>query len=134
MEWEFTYEDVVKAKVNYELIDFINDFRNEVTVNIHENSSNDVNAIITLLYDFMHWCATEREPEQFYAEELLPEDLLNADELRSMHPNLKENITMLGAILQRMIMNQVDKGIVLEEAIQKVAQQHQAIVDNALPS
>jgi len=132
MQWDFTPEDVVKAKVDYELHDFIKDFQNEIAVGCSEHSTDEVSSIVTLLYDFMHWCATEREPEQFYAEELALEDPFNANELRAMHSNLNKNITMLGAILQRMIMNQIDIGIELEQAIQIVADEHQHIVEHLL--
>ena len=48
--------------------------------------------------------------------------------LHAIRDHMEDNIVMLGAILQRMIMDGVERGLPLEEAVEAVAQRHAALV------
>lgn len=56
--------------------------------------------------------------------------------LREIKPLMADNVAMLGAILQRLIMDQVEAGLPLEQAVQEAAGRHTDIIlsSNKLPA
>lgn len=132
MQWDFTPDEVVKGEVNYALEDFRNDLKEEVINNLASDDEAFISHSFNVIYELCHWMATGREFADFVAT--LPEnELLDAHTLQGIKEHMRENISMLGVILQRMIMDNVEQGLPLEQAIEYTAQQHLKIVSEAAP-
>jgi len=131
MEWEFSAQQVVKNEVGYALADFRSDFSREVRMNMPDAGDDERAATYNLLYDVTHWLATGREFDAFLAT--CAYDPPKCEFLRDVRPLLAPNVEMLGAILQRMIMDGVEAGLALETALAQVDAEHRRIVDGALP-
>jgi len=131
MEWEFSAEQVVKGEAGYALEDFRADLAREVRMNMPEADDAERTSTYNLVYDATHWLATGREFEAFLAT--CAYDPPTCDFLREVRPTLSPNAEMLGAILQRMIMNGVESGLSLESALAQVDAEHRRIADGALP-
>ena len=131
MEWEFSAQQVVKNEVGYALADFRSDFSREVRMNMPDAGDDERAATYNLLYDVTHWLATGREFDAFLAT--CAYDPPKCEFLRDVRPLLAPNVEMLGAILQRMIMDRVEAGLALETALAQVDAEHRCIVDGALP-
>lgn len=129
MEWEFSAEQVVKGEVGYGLQDFRLDLAREVQLNLPAAGRRERAATYDLLYDLCHWLATGREFEPFLAERAF--DPPTCEFLRDVQPMLDANAEMLGAILQRMIMDGVDAGLPLDAALERAAAEHRRIVESA---
>lgn len=128
MEWEFTPEQVVKGEVGYALEDFRRDLAAEVRGNLGPASPEQVAQTTDLLYDLCHVLATNRTVESMLAA--LVYDPPSCEFLREMVEPMQPNGEMLGAILQRLIMDRVEAGMPLEQALDSVAEHHRQTLSN----
>lgn len=117
MEWEFSPKQVVKGEVGYGVGDFRRDLRMEVSLNLGHANAERVDETFSLLYDFCYWLATGREREAFIAQ--FRHDPPLSEWLNELTPGMSSNAEMLGAILQRRIMDEVERGAPLEQALQQ---------------
>lgn len=122
MQWEFTAEQVVKGEVGYGLEEFRLDLAREVQINLSDAGEPERTRTYNLLYDLCHWLATGREFDAFLAS--FAHDPPTCDFLREVAPAFEPNAEMLGAILQRMIMDRVESGRPLDAALAEVAAEH----------
>lgn len=121
MEWEFTPEDVVKGRSGYGLAEFRHDLAEEVRHNVSGDA--DVFArTYHLLYDLCYALATDKDIEAHLAAYAY--DPPTVQFLREMQEPMADNVAMLGAILQRQIMERVEAGIPLTHAVAEVADWH----------
>ena len=131
MEWEFTPEQVIKAEVDYSLEQFRKDMLEEVRLNLSQMDDVQQQKIFSVMYDLCYWVATGGEFEEFLAG--LDKDSFFPGFLASIQDRLAPNIKMLGAILQRLIMERVDEqGIPLEAALKQVYEFHRQVVTKPL--
>lgn len=128
MEWEFTPEQVVKGEIGYALEDFRRDLALEVRGNLGPASPEQVAQTTDLLYDLCHVLATDRTLESMLAT--LAYDPPTCEFLREMVEPMRPNGEMLGAILQRLIMDRVEAGMPLEQALDSVADHHRQLLAN----
>ncbi|MDT3736535.1 MAG: hypothetical protein ROZ00_09935 [Denitratisoma sp.] len=128
MEWEFTPEQVVKREVSYALEDFRRDLAAEVRGNLGPASSEEVAQTTDLLYDLCYAMATRGDMDAMLAT--LAFDPPTCEFLREMVEPMRPNGEMLGAILQRLIMDRVEAGMPLEQALDSVAEHHRQAVAN----
>lgn len=128
MEWEFTPEQVVKGEVGYALEDFRRDLAMEVRGNLGPASPEQAAQTTDLLYDLCHALATNRTVESVLAT--LAYDPPACEFLREMAEPMRPNGEMLGAILQRLIMDRVEAGMPLEQALASVAEHHRRLLSN----
>lgn len=122
MEWEFTSADIVRGEVGYGLSEFRRDLGEEIRANLPGLDDPELDRLLRMVYDLHYWLATGNEYREFesqYADQpmLLPL-------LRAVHAQCAANVEMLGAILQRLIMEGVEAGASLEQALQEAAQRH----------
>lgn len=125
MEWEFTSEDVVKGRSGYGLAEFRHDLAEEVRQNIGGDADAFARAY-HLLYDLCYALATSKDIEAHLAGYAY--DPPTVQFLRELQPLMANNVEMLGAILQRQIMDRVEAGMPLETAIDDVADWHRQTV------
>lgn len=125
MEWEFTPQQVVKGEVGYGLDAFRHDLMQEVSLNVPGIGDEQLHRIFALAYDLCYWLATGKDYDEF--EERF-EDINMLMFLRTLREHGQGNVEMLGAILQRMIMDGVEASLPLEEAVEQVAVHHQQMV------
>jgi hypothetical protein len=131
MEWQFTSAQVVKGEVGYGLEAFRRDLMREIRM----NGGDDDSALLDtrdLVYDLCYWRATGKSFEEFLAG--FRHDPPTSEFLHSVNEHMDANVEMLGAILQRLIMDRVEAGMPLEHAIQDVALHHSQIVRTAAPA
>lgn len=127
MQWDFLPEEVVKGKVDYSLEAFRHDLREEVVNNLASDDEAFVQRSFNLIYDLCYWMATGREFADF--SDTLDEDgPLDVHVLQMIKEHMRDNIVMLGAILQRLIMDGIEKGMPLEAALERAAQHHDRAV------
>jgi len=126
MEWEFTAEDVVKARSAYALEDFRRDLAEEVRINLGSSDPLQQARSFNLLYDMCHALATGRALEDFLQPYAY--DPPTCEFLREVRPLMAANVDMLGAILQRMVMDGVEEGMQFEQALDQAASRHRQIV------
>ncbi len=127
MEWEFTPAEVVQGKVDYGLENFHADMLQEVKLNMSNMESTTPEQVFNVMYELCYWVATGNDYDEFLSG--LDQDSFFPAFLGSIKPHLAPNIEMLGAILQRLIMERVDEhGMSLEEAIKQVDELHSSIV------
>lgn len=127
MEWEFTPEEVVGCQVDYGLEQFRADMLQEVRLNMGEMDDAQQLKIFSAMYDLCYWVATGNDYGEFLAT--LDQDSFFPGFLASIRDNLEPNIVMLGAILQRLIMDRVEgESMPLEHAIKEVDELHRKIV------
>lgn len=117
MEWEFTPQQVVKAEVDYGFEDFRRDLHEEVKANVGGDPL-QLKATYELLFDLCYWLATERPFDGFLAQHAAAPP--TCEFLREVRLVMASNAEMLGAILQRMIMAEVERGLPLEEGVASV--------------
>lgn len=127
MQWDFSAEQVVKGEVAYGLRDFRADLATEVRRNLPQADAPQQARAFDLLYDLCHWQARGKDLDSFLAT--CAYDPPACEFLREVHPMMAPNVTMLGAILQRMIMNEVESGLPLERALANVDLEHRRIAD-----
>jgi len=122
MEWEFTAEQVVKGDADYGLPDFRRDLGEEVRVNMGSADELQLRRTFNLIYDMCYALATHRQLEEFLSAYAY--DPPTCQFLREIEPLMRGNVEMLGAILQRMIMEGVELGLDLERAVDEAARRH----------
>lgn len=134
MQWEFTPEDVVKARSGYSLQDFRRDLAEEVRSNLGGDGSDEAQQVrrFNLIYDLCYALATDKKFDDFLATYAY--DPPTCEFLTELKPFMMDNAAMLGAILQRAIMDRVEANMPLEHAINDVAQWHGGIVAADLTS
>lgn len=125
MEWEFTPQQVVKGEVDYGLEAFRHDLMQEIALNMPGLGDEQLNPVFALAYDLCYWLATGKDYDEF--EEQF-QDLNMLMFLRALREHGGANVEMLGAILQRMIMDGVEAGLPVEEALVQVALAHGRVV------
>lgn len=131
MEWEFTPEQVVGCEVDYGLEQFRADLLEEVKLNMGDMDDGQKLKIFSAMYDLCYWVATGNDYDEFLAT--LDHDSFFPGFLASIKDNLEPNILMLGAILQRLIMDRVEgQSMPLELAIKEVDELHRQIVAKPL--
>lgn len=127
MQWDFTPEELVRGEVGYDLGAFRHDLFAEIRANLATDDETFIRHSFDLIYDLCYWSATGRGLTDFVAA--LPENRpLDDAALHEIKEHMADNIMMLGAILQRMIANEVEQGLPLEQAIENVSQQHMTII------
>lgn len=130
MEWEFTPEEVVKGEVEYGLEDFRTDMMQEVRQNMSGMESVVPERVFEVIYDLCYWVATGNDYDDFI--DVVDEESFFPQFLRSIREHLQPNIEMLGAILQRLIMDRVDgQSMPLELALKEVDALHREIAARA---
>jgi hypothetical protein len=123
MEWEFTPDQVVRVEVDYGLEDFRRDMREEVSLNMGQMDDLQQQKIFDVMYDLCYWVATGNEYDDFLAG--LDQESFFPSFLGSIRGMLAPNIAMLGAVLQRLIMDRVEgQGMSLDDALKQVAELH----------
>lgn len=131
MEWEFTPDEVVRGDVDYGLEQFRNDLWQEVRQNTGDMEVLQQRKIFDAMYDLCYWVATGNDFDDFLAT--LNQESFFPGFFSSIREHLEVNITMLGAILQRMIMDRVEgQGMPLEAALKEVDALHRQIVAQPL--
>jgi hypothetical protein len=122
MQWDFSPEDVVKAQADYSLADFRRDLAEEVRMNLPPADALQEQRSFNLIYDLCYALATSKELETHLGAYAY--DPPTVQFLREIEPMMAENVEMLGAILQRLIMDRIESGMVLEQAIEDTAAWH----------
>ncbi len=131
MEWEFTPEQMVKGEVDYGLEQFRADLLEEVGMNMGQMEDPQKLEIFSAIYDLCYWVATGNDYDEFLAT--VDQDSFFPNFLTSIKDNLEPNIVMLGAILQRLIMDRVEgQSMPLEHALKEVDELHRRIVAQPL--
>jgi hypothetical protein len=126
MQWEFTPEDVVKAHSEYSLQDFRRDLGEELRSNLGQTDEAQQTRSFNLVYDMCYAMATDKKFDDFLSAYAF--DPPTCQFLTELKPHMADNVTMLGAILQRLIMDRVEANMPLASAIEDVAQWHAALV------
>lgn len=127
MEWEFTPEQVVGCEVDYGLEQFRVDLLEEVRMNMGDMDEAQKLKIFSAMYDLCYWVATGNDYDEFLAT--LDQDSFFPHFLASIRDNLEPNIVMLGAILQRLIMDRVEgQSMPLDLAVKEVDELHRRIL------
>jgi len=127
MEWEFTPEEVVKAEVDYGIEQFRADMLAEVRINTGDMEDAQQKQMFDVMYDLCYWVATGNDYDDFLAT--LNQESFLPGFLASIKQHLEPNITMLGAILQRLIMDRVEgESMPLEMALKEVDELHRQIL------
>ncbi|MDP1531613.1 hypothetical protein [Rhodoferax sp.] len=126
MQWEFTPEDVVKARSEYGLQDFRRDLGEELRANLGPMDEAQQTRSFNLVYDMCYALATDKKFDDFVSAYAF--DPPTCEFLTELKPHMADNVVMLGAILQRLIMDRVEANMPLAQAIEDVAQWHAALV------
>ena len=131
MEWEFTPQEVVKGQIGYSLADF----RQGLAEEVRQNVAGDAEVFTRsfhLLYDLCYALATSKDLEAHLT--VYAYDPPTVQFLRELAPVMSANVDMLGAILQRQIMDRIEAGMPLESAVAEVAEWHKQTVAEHLPA
>lgn len=131
MEWEFTAEDVVKGRAGYGLPEFRHGLAEEVRQNV-TGGAEVFARTYHLLYDLCYALATSKDIEAHLSAYAY--DPPTVQFLRELAPAMAANVEMLGAILQRQIMDRVEAGMPLQEAVDEVADWHRQTVAEEPPA
>ncbi|MDO9144375.1 hypothetical protein [Rhodoferax sp.] len=126
MQWEFTPEDVVKARSAYGLQDFRRDLGEELRANLGPMDEAQQTRSFNLVYDMCYALATDKKFDDFVSAYAF--DPPTCEFLTELKSHMADNVVMLGAILQRLIMDRVEANMPLAQAIEDVAQWHAALV------
>lgn len=132
MQWEFSPEDVVKAQAEYGLLDFRRDLAEELRSNLGFMDEAQQLRGFNLVYDMCYALATDKKFDDFLSAYAF--DPPTCQFLTELKPHMADNVVMLGAILQRLIMDRVEANMPLAHAIEDVAQWHAGVVVGQLPS
>lgn len=122
MQWDFSPEDVVKARADYSLEDFRRDLSEEVHMNLPPSDPLQEQRSFNLIYDLCYALATSKDLDSHLGAYAY--DPPTVQFLREVEPMMADNVEMLGAILQRLIMDRIESGMVLEQAIEDTAAWH----------
>jgi hypothetical protein len=127
MEWEFTPEDVVQGKADYGLAEFRSGLAQEVRLNLPPGTDQaEGEKLFALVYDLCYWLATGGELADFERE--VGADPYLVAFVRMVHRHSGPNVEMIGAILQRAIMDGVEAGMPLDAALEAAAARHAQVV------
>lgn len=127
MEWEFTAAEVVRGEVDYGLEEFRADLMAEVDQNMGGMEGVEPERVFEVMYGLCYWCATGNDYDEYLAG--LDQDSFFPTFLGTIREHLEPNIEMLGAILQRLIMERVEgEGVLLETALKQVDELHRAVL------
>jgi hypothetical protein len=126
MQWEFSVEDVVKARAEYGLADFRRDLAEEVRSNVPFTDEAQHIRSFNLVYDMCYALATDKKFDDFLSAYAY--DPPTCEFLSELKPHMDDNVAMLGAILQRLIMDRVEANMPLEHAVQDTARWHASVV------
>ncbi len=126
MQWEFSVEDVVKARAEYGLTEFRRDLAEEVRSNMGAADKLQQICSFNLIYDMCYALATDKKFDDFLAAYAY--DPPTYQFLTELKPHMADNVAMLGAILQRLIMDRVEANMPLESAVQDAAEWHRRVV------
>ena len=132
MQWEFSLEDVVKARADYGLTDFRRDLAEEVRSNVAATDEAQHTRSFNLIYDMCYALATDKKFDNFL--EAYAYDPPTCQFLTELKPLMADNVAMLGAILQRLIMDRVEANMPLANAVEDAAQWHASVVAGKLPT
>lgn len=132
MKWEFSLEDVVKARAEYGLMDFRRDLAEEVRSNVGSADEAQQTRSFNLIYDMCYALATDKSFDDFLSAYAY--DPPSCQFLTELKPHMTDNVAMLGAILQRLIMDRVEGNMPLEHAVQDAAKWHASVVAGKLRS
>jgi len=123
MEWKFTPDQVVKCEVDYGLEEFRKDMFEEVRLNTGQMDDAQQQKIFNVMYDLCYWVATGNDYDDFLAG--LDQESFFPTFLASIKAKLAPNMEMLGAILQRLIMDRIEgQGMSLDDALKQVGELH----------
>ncbi|MGE5096906.1 MAG: hypothetical protein ACM3SO_17350 [Betaproteobacteria bacterium] len=125
MHWEFTPQDVVTGKVGYSLESFRSDLLEEIRLNLPGLDSEMHKRIHALVYDLLYWLATGKDFDEFLAQ--FESSGFTQLFLGNIREHSEGNAEMLGAILQRLIMDRVEHGMPLERSLAEVGRLHAAV-------
>ncbi|WP_372529163.1 hypothetical protein [Piscinibacter sp.] len=123
MEWEFTPAELVRGEAAYGLSEFRRDLGEEIRRNIPGLDDPELDRLFRLIYDLHYWLATGNDYRDFESQFADQPKLVPL--LRAVHAQCTGNVEMLGAILQRLIMDGVEGGAPLEQALDRAAQLHE---------
>lgn len=126
MQWDFSPEDVVKARADYGLEDFRRDLAEEVRMNLPPADTLQEQRSFNLIYDLCYALATSKDLESHLGAYAY--DPPTVQFLREVEPMMADNVAMLGAILQRSIMDHMESGMSLEDAVANTSSWHTEIV------
>lgn len=129
MQWEFTPQDVVKAQADYTLQDFRRDLGAELRSNLGAMDEARSTRTFNLVYDLCYALATEKKFDEFLTRYAF--DPPTCQFLSEIKPHMADNAVMLGAILQRQIMDRVAAHMPLQAAIDDVSRWHSEVVGEA---
>lgn len=132
MQWDFSPEDVVKARADYGLENFRRDLAEEVRMNLPPSDALQEQRSFNLIYDLCYALATSKDLDSHLGAYAY--DPPTVQFLREVEPMMAENVEMLGAILQRLIMDRVESGMVLEQAIEDTAAWHAKLAATPVPA
>ena len=130
MEWEFTPEQVVKGEAAYGLTEFRMHLADELSLNLQEASEAEFAQCYDALYDLCYWLATGKPIEDFLTG--FNDDPATLRFVLAAKDHMDANVTMLGAILQRLIVERVEGGLPLERAISEVHAHHARVTARAI--
>lgn len=122
MQWDFSPEDVVKARADYGLEDFRRDLAEEVRMNLPPADALQEQRSFNLIYDLCYALATSKDLDTHLGAYAY--DPPTVQFLREVEPMMADNVAMLGAILQRSIMDRVESGMSLEDAVANTSAWH----------
>lgn len=125
MEWEFKPGAVLRGEAVYGLAEFRHDLAQEIRTNLPGLDEPEFDRLFRILYDLHYWLATGNDYNAF--EDQYSGQGRLVELLRAVHAQSTANVEMLGAILQRMIMDGVAAGVPLEYAVEQAAQLHQRV-------
>lgn len=126
MEWDFAPEDVVKGEVAYGLAEFRHDLAEEVRRNVSADDDATRARVYALVYDLCYALATGEDFERFVTS--FAYDPPACEFLRALKPVMDVNGAMLGAILQRMVMDGVEAGLPLQRALEDASARHARVI------
>lgn len=122
MEWEFKPGALLRGEAVYGLAEFRRDLAEEIRNNVPGLDEPELERLFRLLYDLHYWLATGNDYPAFEAQYADQSRVVQM--LRAVHAQSAGNVEMLGAILQRLIMDGVAAGVPLEHAVEQAAQLH----------
>jgi len=125
MEWEFTPAQLVRGEAVYGLSEFRRDLGEEVCGNLPGLDEPELDRLFRIIYDLHYWLATGNNYHEFEGQ--FADQPMLVPLLRGVHAHCTGNVEMLGAILQRLIMNGVEAGAPLEQALDHAARVHQDV-------
>jgi hypothetical protein len=130
MQWDFSPEDVVKARADYGLEEFRRDLAEEVRMNLPPADELQERRSFNLIYDLCYALATSKGLDAHLGAYAY--DPPTVEFLREIEPLMVDNVAMLGAILQRLIMNRVESGMAIEQAVEDTAAWHAKLAASPL--